>query len=89
MRTTCLSHLLCVLWVPPILIYLNKNVISVLFVLVFRDIKVKAPFGVKSDEIGVHYTYLDTVGRPVIIMKKDNVVDSHIQDMEVCMASYL
>ncbi len=31
----------------------------------------------------LHYTYLDTVGRPVIVLKKNDVVENHIQDMEV------
>lgn len=43
----------------------------------------KTPFDVVREEMGVHHTYLDTIGRPVIILKKENVVDSHIQDMEV------
>ena len=43
----------------------------------------KTPFDIQNDGIGVHYTYLDTIGRPVVVLKKDNVVDNHIQDMEV------
>ena len=31
----------------------------------------------------VHYTYLDTVGRPVIVARKTNLVEQHIQDFEV------
>ena len=30
-----------------------------------------------------HYTYLDTVGRPVIVLSKRNVVFQHIQDFEI------
>ena len=48
-----------------------------------RDIKVKAPYDIKEDRGEVHHTYLDTVGRPVIVMKKSNVVENHIQDIEV------
>lgn len=32
---------------------------------------------------GKHYTYLDTVGRPVIVLTKRNVVFQHIQDFEI------
>lgn len=28
----------------------------------------------------LHYTYLDTVGRPVVSVTKRNLVESHIQD---------
>jgi len=48
-----------------------------------KDINVKTPFDIQNDGIGVHYTYLDTIGRPVVVLKKDNVVDNHIQDMEI------
>lgn len=41
------------------------------------------PYLVKRDKNDLHYTYLDTVGRPVVIIHKDNVVESHIQDFEV------
>jgi len=41
------------------------------------------PYSIKRDKNDLHYTYLDTVGRPVIIIHKDNVVENHIQDFEV------
>jgi len=31
----------------------------------------------------LHFTYLDTVGRPVIVAQKTNLVEQHIQDFEV------
>lgn len=49
-----------------------------------RNVKSNTPFAMEQESMDVHHTYLDTVGRPVIILKKDNVVDNHIQDMEVC-----
>lgn len=38
-----------------------------------------------SDEL--HYTYLDTFGRPVIVAHKSNLVEQHIQDIVVSVAS--
>lgn len=38
-----------------------------------------------SDEL--HYTYLDTFGRPVIVAHKNNLVEQHIQDIVVSMAT--
>ena len=32
----------------------------------------------------LHFTYLDTVGRPVVVAHKTNLVEQHIQDFEVC-----
>lgn len=32
---------------------------------------------------GKHFTYLDTVGRPVIVLSKRNMVFQHIQDFEI------
>lgn len=37
-----------------------------------------------SDEL--HYTYLDTFGRPVIVAHKNNLVEQHIQDIVVSVA---
>ncbi|XP_052782111.1 dolichyl-diphosphooligosaccharide--protein glycosyltransferase subunit 1-like [Mya arenaria] len=46
-------------------------------------IELKTPFKVEKGENGLHYTYLDTVGRPVIVAYKNNLVDQHIQDFEL------
>lgn len=43
----------------------------------------KTPFNVKKGKNSLHYTYLDTVGRPVIVAYKNNLVEQHIQDFEV------
>lgn len=48
-----------------------------------KDIKVKTPFEVSEEKRELHFTYLDTVGRPVIVLKKNDVVENHIQDMEI------
>jgi oligosaccharyltransferase complex subunit alpha (ribophorin I) len=48
-----------------------------------RDVRVKTPYRVNREPDSVHYTYLDTVGRPVITMTKSNLVEQHIQDFEV------
>lgn len=41
------------------------------------------PFSVASLPTSSHFTYLDTNGRPVISLKKRNLVESHIQDVEI------
>ncbi|KAL4226817.1 proteasome regulatory particle base subunit [Mactra antiquata] len=47
------------------------------------NMDLKTPFSVEKGENGLHYTYLDTVGRPVIVAYKNNLVDQHIQDFEL------
>ena len=47
------------------------------------DIILKAPYPVEEDEMTLHHTYLDTVGRPVVQFRKQNLVEEHIQDFEV------
>ncbi len=42
------------------------------------------PFEVDSEDRGSHVTYLDTVGRPVLILKKSNVMRYHDQAFQVC-----
>lgn len=48
-----------------------------------RDIKLKLPYAVDKKPNQLHYTYLDTIGRPVVILHKSNLVEQHIQDFEV------
>lgn len=35
----------------------------------------------------LHYTYLDTFGRPVLVATKSNLVEQHIQDVVVSALS--
>ncbi|KAK2177069.1 hypothetical protein NP493_619g00046 [Ridgeia piscesae] len=48
-----------------------------------RDIKLITPYTVNRGRNSFHYTYLDTVGRPVIMASKDSLVEQHIQDFEI------
>ncbi|KAH9510178.1 proteasome regulatory particle base subunit [Bulinus truncatus] len=48
-----------------------------------KNIEVKVPFEVQRKGDETHYTYLDTLGRPVVVLKKLNLVEQHIQDFEL------
>jgi len=41
------------------------------------------PFGVDKESTEKHYTYLDTAGRPVIVLEKKNVVSDHNRFFQV------
>ena len=43
----------------------------------------KLPYAAVRDSDRLHYTYLDTLGRPVITLRKNNLVEQHIMDFEV------
>nr|CAB3265738.1 dolichyl-diphosphooligosaccharide--protein glycosyltransferase subunit 1-like [Phallusia mammillata] len=45
-----------------------------------KNIKVHLPYEAKREKDELHLTYLDTVGRPVIIFTKQNLVEQHIED---------
>lgn len=47
--------------------------------------ELKTPFDVEKGPSGLQFTYLDTVGRPVIVAYKNNLVEQHIQDFEVSL----
>jgi hypothetical protein len=49
----------------------------------FRNLHFKAPFPTERGKDELHFTYLDTVGRPVIVARKKNLVEGHIQDFKV------
>ena len=48
-----------------------------------QDIHLKTPYSVENLPSSLHFTYLDTTGRPVVIVRKKNLVENHIQDFEV------
>ena len=49
-----------------------------------RDIQFyPPPYDVQRQTNEKHYTYLDTVGRPVVVITKNNVLFQHIQDFEI------
>lgn len=47
------------------------------------NIKLITPYPVNRLPNEVHYTYLDTVGRPVIVFTKKNLVENHIHDFNL------
>lgn len=61
---------------------------SILIYILSRNIQIKMPYSVERMPDELHYTYLDTVGRPVIVLKKSNLVEQHIQDFEVCFKHF-
>jgi len=48
-----------------------------------KNIKLKTPFDVERSGDETHYTYLDTLGRPVVVLNKASLVEQHIQDFEL------
>lgn len=47
------------------------------------EVQVTAPYGVERLSDGVTYKYLDQFGRRVIKLRKTNLVEQHIQDLEI------
>eukprot|EP01102_Stenamoeba_stenopodia_P018754 TRINITY_DN6940_c0_g1_i1.p1 TRINITY_DN6940_c0_g1~~TRINITY_DN6940_c0_g1_i1.p1 ORF type:complete len:626 (+),score=154.03 TRINITY_DN6940_c0_g1_i1:51-1928(+) len=47
------------------------------------DIKPVLPFDVDSESEERHFTYLDVSGRPVLVLKKKNIVNEHDQQLYV------
>lgn len=41
------------------------------------------PYKIDRKPNQLHYTYLDTFGRPVLVASKSNLVEHHIQDVMV------
>lgn len=48
-----------------------------------RNIKLTLPYPATRLPDGLHYTYLDTTGRPVISVTKKNLVENHIQNFKL------
>lgn len=48
-----------------------------------RNIHMDTPYKIDRLPNQLHYTYLDTFGRPVLVATKTNLVEHHIQDVVV------
>lgn len=48
-----------------------------------RNTELKVPYAVERRPDQIMQTYLDTMGRPVITVTSNNLVEQHIQDFEV------
>ena len=61
----------------------NEFVLKVILPEYCEDVWMYPPFPVVHLPETKHFTYLDVVGRPVITVAKNNLVDFHIQDFEI------
>lgn len=48
-----------------------------------KDLKLITPYPINREKETLHYTYLDTFGRPVISFTKRNLVENHISDLNL------
>lgn len=48
-----------------------------------KELNLQVPYEIKRSQDGSLFTYLDTIGRPVVIAHKDNLVENHIQEFEL------
>uniref|UniRef100_T1JMK6 Dolichyl-diphosphooligosaccharide--protein glycosyltransferase subunit 1 n=1 Tax=Strigamia maritima TaxID=126957 RepID=T1JMK6_STRMM len=63
--------------------HVEKATVKVILPEGAKNIKLTTPYNVRKSPNALHFTYLDTLGRPVIIAHKDNLVENHIQDFEL------
>ena len=57
--------------------------VNILSMFLLRDTVLKPPYALSEQPIELHHTYLDTVGRKVVVARKQNLVEQHILDFEV------
>ncbi|KAI6174172.1 Dolichyl-diphosphooligosaccharide--protein glycosyltransferase subunit 1 [Aphelenchoides besseyi] len=62
---------------------IEKATVKIVLPEASRNFKVASPFPVKQKADEVHKTYLDTVGRTVLVIEKENLVNSHSQPITV------
>lgn len=51
--------------------------------LYFRNVKVNTPYTMDRRPDEIQPSYLDTIGRFVVVLQKDNLVSEHIQTFSV------
>ena len=47
------------------------------------DIEVHAPFGLDSYEVKNRFSFLDSKGRPVVILSKKNIIEEHNENVQI------
>lgn len=62
---------------------IDKVVLRVILPEGASDIQVNAPFDIITKDQEVVSTYLDTTGRPTLVFEKENLVEEHIQTIEI------
>ncbi|CAH1961447.1 unnamed protein product [Acanthoscelides obtectus] len=63
--------------------HVEELITSVILPVGVSNIKVVPPYEVERLEDEVTYKYLDNLGRKVIRLRKTNLVEQHIQDLEI------
>jgi oligosaccharyltransferase complex subunit alpha (ribophorin I) len=53
------------------------------WILIFSNVKVETPFTVDKESHTVHKTYLDTIGRYLIVLDKFNVLNDHSKNIQI------
>jgi len=49
----------------------------------FSNVKLHMPFPADTESFGRSYSYLDSVGKPTVIVEKNNLVDEQFSDFQV------
>lgn len=62
---------------------IDKAVVKIVLPEGAESIEVHVPYNVVRLPNEIHYTYLDTKGRPVIVLEKENLVEEHIKDIQI------
>jgi len=61
----------------------NKITLKIILPEGVSNIKFSGPYDVDRKPDEKHYTYLDTLGRTIVIAEKNNLVEAHIQDFKL------
>lgn len=64
-------------------VIIDEAVVKIILPERCSNIKLITPYSVTRLPDSLHYTYLDTIGRPVISFTKKNLVENHIHDFNL------
>lgn len=79
------AHMLRVSFVDHLFdnMVIDKATVTVLLPEGSSDVKVRLPYSANREKDSVSYTYLDVLGRPQLTFHKNNLVEDHIQNVEI------
>lgn len=62
---------------------IDEAVINIIFPEGATNIKLDTPYNIIREEDQIHMSFLDTVGEPKIVLRKNNLVEDHIQPLKI------
>jgi oligosaccharyltransferase complex subunit alpha (ribophorin I) len=64
-------------------VVIEKLIVKVILPEGAKNMTVHIPYSIDKESRGIHHSYLDTIGRPVVLLEKSNLVNEHARFFQI------